>query len=195
MKTLFLANIILIQMNKNKILATPFLALMLLVLALSGCEKVEDRVKFSFHDSANITIPSQSIISAGFLKIPSPEVQTSSQQAFENNNTQAKYVKEAKLTALSLSITSPQSQSFSFLNEIKLYISAPGQEEVLLASKINIPNSVGQELPLDVTNVNLKPYIQGDSYTIRSEVKVDEVTTQEIKIRADMHFSVTADVF
>lgn len=181
-------------MNRNKILATPLFVCVLL-LFISGCEKVEDLARFSFHDTANITIPSQGIISAGFLKIPSPEVQTSSQQAFENNNTQAKYVKEAKLTALTLSITAPQSQSFSFLNEIMLYISAPGQEEVLIASKTNIPNTVGRELILDVTNVNLKPYIQGDTYSIRSEARVDEVTTQEIKIQADMHFSVTADVF
>ncbi len=181
-------------MNRYKTFVTPLFALLLL-FSVSGCEKVEDLLRFSFHDTADITIPSQSFISTGLLKIPSPEVQTSSQQAFENNNTQAKYVKEAKLTALTLSITSPQGQTFSFLNEIKLYISAPNQPEVLVASKSNIPNTIGRELVLDVTNVNLKPYVQGETYSIRSEAKVDEVTTQEIKISADMHFSVTAEVF
>ena len=182
-------------MNKNKLFTTPLLAVFLLALMMSGCEKVEDMIRFTFRDSAEISIPSQNFISTGFIKIPSPEIQTSSQQAFANNNTQAKYVKEAKLKELKLTITAPASQTFSFLNEIKIFISAPNQPEVLIASKTNIPSSIGRELLLDVTNVNLKPYVQGDSYTIRSEAKVDEVTSQEVNITADMTFSVTAEVF
>lgn len=181
-------------MNLNKISTTLFLMLVLLVSILTGCEKLEDMIRFNFQDTAEIVIPSQTFISTGFLKIPSPEIQTSSKQAFANNNTEAKYVKEAKLTELKLSITTPQSQTFSFLNEIKIYISAPNHPEVLIASKTNIPATIGRELLLDVQDVNLKPYIQGESYSIRTEAKVDEVNSQEVKIIADMHFSVTADV-
>ena len=182
-------------MKKNKILTTPLLAAMLMALLLTGCGKIEDMIRFNFKDTAKITIPSQSPISTGFLKILSPEVQTSSKQAFENNNTQAKYVKEATLTELKLTITAPQDQTFSFLNEINLYISAPNQPEVLIAYKANIPATIGKELLLDVTNVNLKPYIKGDSYSIRSEAKIDEVPTQEINIDANMTFNVAAEVF
>lgn len=182
-------------MNWYKKSTTLFLLLAGVMVFAVGCEKIEDLIRFKFHDTAEIIIPSQSVVSTGFLKIPSPEVQTSSKQAFQNNNTEAKYVKEAKLTELKLSITSPQSQTFSFLNEINIYISAPNQPEVLIASKTAIPATIGKELYLDVKGVNLKPYIQGDTYSIRSEAKVDEVTTQEVRIKADMHFSVTADVF
>ncbi len=181
-------------MNKLKTFRAPLQALLLLGMLLPACEKIEDMLRFDFHDKAEITIPSQGLISTDILTIPSPEVQTSSQQAFANNNTEAKYVKEATLTALTLNITSPDNQTFSFLNEIKIYISAPDQEEVLVAFKTAIPANVGQELQLEVSNTNLKPYIEGDSYTIRTEAKIDEVTTQEVTIEADMHFSVTADV-
>lgn len=182
-------------MLKNKSFSRLLLILTTLAIIFTGCDKIEDLLRFSFNDSAEISIPSQRVLPTGFLRIPSPEVQTSSQQAFANNNTEAKYVKEAILTELKLNITSPQTQTFSFLNEIKIYISAPDQPEVLIASKTDIPSTVGRELILDVTGTNLKPYVQGDSYTIRSEVKLDEATTEEVKIVADMTFSVTADIF
>jgi hypothetical protein len=182
-------------MIKNKISTTLCIAGLLLLVLSAACEKLEDLIRFKFEDSADIVVPSQTVISTGFLKIPSPEVQTSSKQAFENNNTEAKYVKDARLTELKLTITAPQNQTFSFLNEIKIYISAPNQDEVLIASKTDIPASVGRELYLDINSTNLRPYIQGESYSIRTEVKVDEVTSQEIHIKANMAFSVTADVF
>jgi hypothetical protein len=165
------------------------------LLLTAGCGKVEDLLRFTFNDSVEITIPSQSLISHVPITISSPEVQTSSQQAFATNNTQAKYVKEAKLKSMRLSITSPQDQTFSFLNEIKIFISAADAPEVLLAFKTDIPSEVGSELLLNVTDVNLKPYIQGDAYTIRTEAIVDEVITREVKIRADLSFAVTATVF
>lgn len=182
-------------MLKNKLFSGLLLIFAALLVTFAGCEKIEDLLRFNFSDSAEISIPAQNILPTGFLRIPSPEVQTSSQQAFANNNTEAKYVKEAILTELKLTITSPQTQTFSFLNEIKIYLSAPDQPEVLIASKTNIPATVGNELLLDVTGTNLKPYVQGDSYVIRTEAKLDEATTQEMKIRADMQFSVTAEVF
>lgn len=171
------------------------IALFIALFAGVACNKIEDLLRFSFKDSVEFTIPSQSIITNVPVKIASPEVQTSSQQAFSNNNTQAKYVKTASLQAMKLTITVPQDQTFSFLNEIKIYMSAADQPEVLLASRTNIPATIGNELELEVTGENLKPYIQGDSYSIRTEVRVDEVTTREITIKADMTFSVTADVF
>jgi hypothetical protein len=169
-------------------------ALLALLLAV-GCSKVEDLLRFTFSDSVEITIPSQTLVSHIPITISSPEVQTSSQQAFANNNTQAKYVKEAKLKSMRLSITTPEDQTFSFLNEIKLYISTANEPELLLAYKTNIPSNVGSELILEVADVNLKPYIQGDAYTIRTEAVLDEVITREVKIRADLSFSVTANVF
>ncbi|EMR02201.1 hypothetical protein [Cesiribacter andamanensis] len=182
-------------MIRTKLSGPLHIVSLILLVWLSGCEKVENLLRFTFNDSVEITIPSQSLISNVPIKIASPEVQTSSQQAFANNNTQAKYVKEAKLKSLELTISSPQDQTFSFLNEIKIYISASGQPELLLASKENIPASAGRQLSLDVSQANLKPYIQGDAYTIRTEAVIDEVLTREVKITADLAFAVTADVF
>ena len=182
-------------MIKNKKITTLLLTVVLISFFSAACDKIEDLLEFSFEDNAEIVVPSQTIISTGILNLPSPEVQTSSQQAYKNNNTDAKYVKTAKLTKLKLTITSPQNQTFAFLNEIKIYIKAPGQSEVMIASKSNIPDNIGNELLLDTSGANLKPYIQGDSYSIRTEVKVDKVTSQEIRINANMHFAVTADVF
>ena len=182
-------------MNRYKILTTPLLVLLSLIAGVTACEKVEDLVRFTFKDTAKITIQSQGIISTGLLKITSPPIQTSSKQAFSQNNTEAKYVKEAKLTELKLTITAPQSQTFSFINSIKIYISASGQEEVLIASKDNIPNDAGKQILLDVANVNLRPYIQQDSYSIRTEAVIDEIPTENVNIDADMSFTVTANVF
>lgn len=183
-------------MKRHKLLRTPLLLLLLMLTSLAGCDKVEDLIRFNFTDTAEIIIPVQNILPTGnMIKISTPAVQTSSQQAFEQNNTNVKYVKEAKLSALKLNIKAPENQTFSFLNEIKIFISAEGQQEVLIASKTNIPNTVGKEIDLVVTGVDLKPYIKGSSYNIRTEATVDEAPTQEIKIDALMTFNVTADVF
>ncbi len=162
--------------------------------ALFSCEAIEDLIKFDYQEQIAFSVPPTTL---GLVPvINTPQVDANSSSSFENNNTQAKYVKSAFLTDLTLKIDEPSDETFSFLNEIEIYIEAEGQERVLIASKYNIGPDVGSELVLDAeSSTELKPYISGNSYTIDVKAKVDETTNKEIKITSDMTFRVTADVF
>jgi hypothetical protein len=183
-----IVNMIRLKFSGLKMLAV------LVGFALFSCEAIEDLIKFDYQEQIAFSVPPTTL---GLVPvINTPQVDANSSSSFENNNTQAKYVKSAFLTDLTLKIDEPSDETFSFLNEIEIYIEAEGQERVLIASKYNIGPDVGSELVLDAeSSTELKPYISGNSYTIDVKAKVDETTNKEIKITSDMTFRVTADVF
>lgn len=172
-----------------------FPALFIVVFSLlSSCEKLNELTTFNISNNTSFTIKSNSGINIPFI-IPSPEISTSSEQAFKNNNTRADLVDEASLENLDLEITAPAGQTFDFLNEIEIYIKAEGLEDALLASKYNIPENVGNSLSLESSGVNLKEYIKKETYSIKTRVVTDKVINRDIDINAAMKFKVKAKVF
>ncbi|HWB63388.1 MAG TPA: hypothetical protein VG603_07760 [Chitinophagales bacterium] len=128
------------------------------------------------------------------LTIYSPEVTTNATQNFESNNTRADLVKSIKLNQMSLNITSPQGQTFSFLQSVSVYISAPNLPEVEIAGKQNIPSNAGSQLSLDVNDVELKSYISSDSIQLRVSSTSNQILTQDVYIDVYSKFYVQADV-
>lgn len=181
------------EMKRLKAASYLFLTMTIGYL-LTGCEALEDLVRFNYTDQVSFTLPPTT--PGIFPVVNTPEVQSSGKQSFEQNNTQAKYVKTAYLTDLVLTIQKPDNKNFTFLKSIEIFIDANGEEKQLIASKYDIDNSVGNILALDTeASVNLKPYIVADGYSIEVKAVSDETTNQEIEITSDMTFSVTADVF
>lgn len=160
----------------------------------TACEKLNELTTFGIDNTSSITIKANTGINIPFI-IPSPEITTSSEQAFKNNNTRADLVDEASLESLDLLITAPAEQTFDFLNEIEIYIQADGLEETLLASKYDIPENTGNSLSLESSGVNLKEYIKKESYSIKTKVITDKVISRDIDIDAQMRFRVKAKVF
>ncbi|WP_017731740.1 hypothetical protein [Nafulsella turpanensis] len=171
----------------------PFL--IVIVIFLSGCEKLKDLTQFEIKNESNISIPGQNTGIGELLSIPRAEVQSSSEQSFRNNNTRADLVEEAILEELQLTITNPADANFDFLNEISIYISAEGEQEVLVASKSNIAEDGSQSLQLETTGVDLKPFIVKDHFSIRTAATTDQVIDEDVDIRVNMTFGVTAKVF
>lgn len=161
---------------------------------LSACEKLDDLTRFNLNAETKFTIPGQQTGLGDILSIPKAEVQTSSEQTFRNNNTRADMVEEARLNKLKLTITAPSQASFDFLNSIKIYIKAEGEEEVLLASKANIPEGL-RVLELETTGTDLSSYVKKESYTIRTEAVTDEVVDYDVDVQVDMTFEIKAKVF
>ena len=162
------------------------------LLIFFSCEKIENLLTFDVKDSTEFTIPSFTGINSP-LSIPVPPVRSSSNQAFENNNTNANLVKDVSLKKLNLQIIAPEEKSFKFLKSVEIYISAEGEEEIMLASKYDIPTAIGNSLDLETTNHKLDAYIKKDSYDIRTVVEVREIPGQDVTVKADMTFKVTAD--
>jgi hypothetical protein len=159
----------------------------------SGCKVVENLLTFRIDNDASMTIPSAVGINTP-LSIPTPEVSSQASQTFKNNNTDINKVKNVILERLNLTTTSPNQATFQFLKSIKIYISAPGLEEKLLASKMDIPTTVGNTLELETTSDAMDTYLKKETYSLRTEVVTRQVVGYETTIKAAMTFKVTANI-
>ncbi len=167
----------------------------LFTVLLSGCEKLDDLTRFKLETNTAFTIPGQGTGLGDILSIPRMEVQTSSEQTFSNNNTRADLVEEATLDELSLTITAPAKGNFDFLNDIEIYIKAEGVEEVLLASRSNIPEDGITQLELETSGADLSAYIKKENYTIRTEATTDKLIDYDVDVQVNMTFGIKAKVF
>jgi len=167
------------------------------VMFFSSCDiedKINDTITFEYTEESSFSIPGSAPI--GVLdNLPTPTIQSSSQEEFENNNTSAERVDEVILDELDMTITSPSDRTFSFLESVKIYISTNSESEILLAERNDIPQNVGSTLMLETTGENIKSYVAEDQFSLRYEIEVRETTASETDINAEMVFSVSAEVF
>jgi hypothetical protein len=175
---------------------TTFLLLIIGFLLFTGCdiqEKLDEIATFNISNSADFTVPSASAINLP-IDVATPDVNTSSQQSFENNNTRADLVENVSLTDLTLIITDPDDRTFSFLKSLEIYISNDSEGSTLLAEIQDIPETVGKELQLETTGANLDEYITEDSYSLEFKAVTDKTTNSDTDFTADMVFEVRAAV-
>lgn len=154
-------------------------------MLFSGCRKLTE---FKIKNSTEFVIPKTAVIG---VSLPTSPVPTTSNFEFRNNGTDAKHIQDIKLDALTLSIKSPASQTFDFLNSIRVYISADGLQEIELAYLENIPTSV-QTIYLSTTGAKLDAYLKKDSYSLRVKAVTDEQLYEDVTMKADMVFHVRA---
>jgi hypothetical protein len=169
---------------------TAIFSLVFSIVVLSGCKKLQELLTFEVSNSENIKIPASSIISVPIIA-PVP-VTVNSQESFENNNTKANLVKDVTLKNLTLTITDPATENFNFLKTIKIFIGTGQDDKVLLASLDNVPTGVST-IQLISGNSKLDKYIKASSYTLYTEVTLRSNVANELTVRADSKFKVTAD--
>ncbi len=169
------------------------LTLVVLLFTFIACDKLDELTMFDLDYTTNITIQSTSILNTPF-DIVTPETTTNSQQEFENNNTNTDLVESVKLTQLTLNLETPASGDFDFLNDIAIYINADGLEERLIASRVSIPEDGSRTLELEVEDTELKAYIQGDTYTLRTETTTDQTIEADHEIEIYTKFRVDAKI-
>jgi hypothetical protein len=174
----------------------PFLLTFICLSILSSCkikDKINEALTFDFTQNTSFTLPSSSIIDLP-IDIGTPDINSSSQQAFDNNNTSARLVERIVLSSLDLTITSPDDRTFAFLKSIKIYIRTNDNNEILLAEKQNSAENTGSTISLDTTGENIKTYVAADSFSLRYEVITQKTTNSKTDITAAMVFTVNAKV-
>jgi hypothetical protein len=174
---------------KSKLIALSIF----LAVVLSSCNAVDNLLTFNISNQTSIKINSNSPINLP-SEIITPDVTTNSSTEFKNNNTKADLVKDVKLKSLKLTIDSPEGKTFTFLKSVHLYISTTNSDEIELAYQDNI-NSSSNMIDLVCTDKRLDQYIKADNYKIRTQVTLKETLTQDVTIKANMDFKVTADPF
>lgn len=170
-----------------------YLPFFILTLFLSSCNVIDDLLTFSVDNQTTFKIASGFPLGTAF-SVVTPEVTTNSSSTFENNNTKAYLVKDVKLTSLKLTITNPTDKSFSFLKSVTLYISTDANDEIELAYLEDI-NATTNSIDLTPSQAKLDKYIKASSYKIRTKAVIKETLAQDITIKADMKFKVTANPF
>ncbi|MCC9166396.1 hypothetical protein [Pontibacter harenae] len=168
-----------------------FVAMVLVVLVGTACEKIDKLLTFYIEEEETIEINSQ--FPVGVVTPLSPiAIPTNSEETFKNNNTRAELVKDVSLNKLTLSISNPQDENFDFLKKIEIYISSEGEEEVMIAFLEEVPKGKSS-IQLVSTNAKLDKYIKSDRYTIRTMAELAKAITRDVSINANMWFKVTAD--
>jgi len=162
-------------------------------LVAISCNEVEKLLTFNISNETTFKISSGIPIDSPF-NAPTPDVTTNSSAEFKNNSTRADLVKDVKLQELKLTITSPVDKTFSFLKSVHMYISTTANDEIELAYLDNV-NTTSNTITLICSSAKLDSYIKASSYKIRTSVTTKEVFNQEIQVKANMNFKVTADPF
>lgn len=172
-----------------KKISTLFISCLLIV----SCKELDKLTMFDVDYQTNYTVSSTTIINAPF-NLFTPEVTTESETTFEENNTRKDLIESIKLKTLKLTLTSPESGNFNFLNEIHIFISAENVEEVEIAYLVDLENNNSTTLELVTNGQELKDYIKADSYTLRVQSTTDETLSQNHDITIDTKFRVDAKI-
>ncbi|MGM0579844.1 MAG: hypothetical protein ACQETL_04140 [Bacteroidota bacterium] len=173
---------------------TTFFLFIAGLLIFSSCnlqEKIDEMTTFDINNSAEFTVPSSSGVNLP-LDFATPDVNSSSQQSFENNNTRADLVENVNLKELTLTITNPNDRTFSFIKSLEIYISNDTEGSTLIAEVQEVPETIGSELEMETTGANLDEYIKEDTYDLEYKVVTRESVNSDTDIRSEMVFEVKA---
>ncbi|WP_242921313.1 hypothetical protein [Pontibacter liquoris] len=165
--------------------------LLLLVVAGTSCDKIEDLLTFYINHDESIKIESSFPVGA-LVPLTPVTVTTNSNEEFKNNKTRAELVKNVTLSKLALTVTDPQGENFNFLKSIEIYISSDAKGETKIAYLNEVPQNA-TSLELTSTNAKLDEYLKSDTYTIRTKAALAKPVSSDITIKAAMRFKVTAD--
>lgn len=167
--------------------------LIVATMGLVACKALKKLTQFRVNYAASFTIPSSILINVP-LDILTPEMQTNISQELENNNSNKDLIESVKLEEMRLTVASPVGQDFSFLKDIRLFISADGLAEKQVAYKENIPDDIGSEIVMDIIDEELKDYLKKDKITLRAVATTDKLITQNVNVNVANRFFVDAKI-
>lgn len=167
--------------------------MVLLIVGLSQCKKVDKFTQFNLEYTETFTVPSSTGTNLPF-NIYSPDIETNSTTEFEINNMRKDLIEEIKLTQLDLTLKSPAGGDFSFLKSAEIYINADGLSEAKVAYINDIPHSVGNKISLTTTEADLQEYIKKDKFELNLKVVTDEIITSDHEIETYSLFFVDAKI-
>ena len=150
---------------------------------VSSCNKVKQlaNINIDIPYTAQVAIPPLTVDTAGIILppgglsvgLPSVSFPTNSAEVIAANNTAANMILNVYLKSLKLHLSVPATQTFNFLDSVKLYISADGMPEVLVAYLYDVPKGQSTIDLISNTNINLKDYFVKTTMTYRLQVHIN----------------------
>lgn len=155
-------------------------------VVLLGCNTVQSIIKSTFPYTATIIIPSSSRTNA---IISATSTASSFDQVFGNQNG-ADYIKEVRVASARLDASNPTNQNLGIFKSVKLFLVNGNGSEVMVASRSDVSENIGNNLVLDIDNSRfIDDYIKGSNLRIRMEYVLRSALVSDISVRAAINFS------
>jgi|GEM_PF-1174615 hypothetical protein len=175
----------------KKILCMSFL---LSVLSFYACDKPYLPFSFDFNPAEiAFTLSADDVVNSDGVPV---EIITPAQSTLTGDLEQyadkLDKVESAKLSTLSVSIVAPTTQKFSFVNEVKFYITGTGIPETLVGTKSDI-DTTASIIDLDIENVELVEFIRSGEVSTRISFTTDEGIDEDCDLIAKMTYVIRAN--
>jgi hypothetical protein len=163
------------------------LPLCALVLSMgSGCRKVNEATEFDIQYATTVNVPKGSVKIDTTVDFTTPEVPTESSSYFANNQTAEDLIEEVALTRFV--ITSQSGGNLDYLKSLSVYIKAPNLNDLLVATKSNIPPGT-TSFSADMTGANIREHLFKDKIQFRLSVTVKSLPPEDqtLKLEQTVH--------
>jgi len=170
-----------------------YLLILTVAIAVFSCEKLSELTRFDLSYNTAITLPATFGINIPFT-VYTPKITTNTESVLAVNDTRKDLIEEVTLKSVILTITDPEGEDFSFLKSIEVYISGDSLSEMLVASRSDITNEIGDTLHLETVSSDLKDYIKASSFSLSVKTVTDELLSHDYTIDIDAVFGVDARI-
>ncbi|SFH13986.1 hypothetical protein [Pedobacter insulae] len=160
--------------------------LICIISANMGCGTVQSIIKSTFPYTATLVVP---MSSKSNTTIVATSTASSFDQIFGNQNG-ATYIKEVRVASARLDASNPSNQNLGVFKSVKLYIINDGGAEVMVASRSDVSENIGNNLVLDVDNSRfIDEYVKGNNLRIKLEYVLRNNLTSDVSVRAAINLS------
>lgn len=166
-----------------------FAILSLLSFALLGCNN-DDDTQFNLTYSEDFTLPA----TYGIEYPVSTDLiifETNASSRFNDNETKASLVNEARISSLRISLGTPSGADFGTIDQMNLYIQATNLSEVKIGS-IDNPTSGETIIQGDMKVLDVKEYLKQSEFSIRVEFSSDGFNNEDLFCSMNLQFTVDA---
>ena len=162
----------------KKIILTSIFA----AATLASCSTVSSLIQNTFPYNTTFTIAEKSPANTNLSLISSGS--SINQITGASNN-----VKNIKLNNATATVTS-NGQSIGIFKSMKVYISNSSGNDILIASRDDIPNNIGTSLALDIDNsVNLDNIMRSGSIQEKLVFELKSAPVSDMKLKTSLQFS------
>jgi hypothetical protein len=151
-----------------------------------GCGTVQSIIKSTFPYTATLMVP---MSSKSDVLTSATSAASSFDQIFGNQDGTT-YIKEVRVASARLNASSPTTQNLGIFKSVKLYIVNGSGAEVMVASRSDVSENIGNSLVLDIDNSRfIDDYIKGNDLRIRMEYVLRNNLTSDVSVRAAINLS------
>jgi hypothetical protein len=154
---------------------------LVIVSFFTGCKKVNEATEFDIDYATEVSIPSGSVTVNTPVDFNTPEIPTESSSKFKQQETAVELIDEISFTKFQItSLTG----NLDYLKALSVYIKAAGLNDLLIATKSNIPPG-STTILADPTGANIKEHLFKEKIQFRLQVTVGTLPATDQKLKLD----------